>query len=400
MKRKSIALFYYTIIDDNAIGRCNRILLENLCEKYDFTVFATTFANPRPDRIRWVRVPCVQRPVVLYYCLFRIAAWIACIGRAVVTRSLFDLVVASDGCIDGARLQHVHFCNRFYFKQFLRFRDLFTARGLASALDHFVRALWEGHLYRGVEQIVVPSEGLRQEILDVYRVKPGKIAVIANPIDLMKYSPRPAERERTRLDLGLTETDFVCVFVALGHFERKGLGVIIDALADPRMSNVRFLMVGGSANSTSAYRKRAKDLQVDNKIIFCGHHVDTRPFLWAADAFVLPSRYETFSIVATEAAACGLPVVTTNLNGVRDWAQSGATGVVLRDSSAPAVVEAVASLMQLSPADRRSLGENARSAVMRYGVDHYVTAFDRIYFQALSRGKALPATPQFDKSEI
>src|SRR4051794_23411621 len=109
MKRKSIALFYYTIVDDNAIGRCNRIVLENLCEKYDFTVFAARFDNPRPDRIHWVRVSCLQRPMFLFYCLFRVVAWGACIARVMATRKLFDFVVASDGCIDGARLQHVHF---------------------------------------------------------------------------------------------------------------------------------------------------------------------------------------------------------------------------------------------------------------------------------------------------
>jgi glycosyltransferase involved in cell wall biosynthesis len=400
MNRKSIALFYYTIVDDNAIGRCNRIVLEKLCEKYDYTVFAVNFDNPRPDRIRWVRVRCLQRPMFLFYCLFRIVAWGACLGRVIAMRKLFDLVVASDGCIDGAGLQHVHFCNRFYCKQFLRFRDLFTARGFASAVDHFFRAVWEGQLYRGVEQIVVPSEGLRQEIIDVYKVKPEHIAVIANPVDLTKYSPRPAEGARKRLELGLTETDFVCVFVALGHFERKGLGPLIDSLADPRMAQVRLLVVGGSVRATSVYGKRAKDLGVDGQVIFCGHHADTRPFLWCADAFVLPSRYETFSIVATEAAACGVPVITTSLNGVRDWARPGATGFVLPDPAASTIAEAVAALRDLSPADRETMGHNARNAVMHYGVDQYVKAFDTIYSQALSSRKSLPVTPQLDNSEI
>jgi hypothetical protein len=46
------------------------------------------------------------------------------------------------------------------------------------------------------------------------------------------------------------------------------------------------------------------------------------------------------------------------------------------------------------------MGEQARSAVMRYGVDQYVEEFDLIYSQALSNRKSLPATPQLDKSEI
>ena len=37
--RKRIALFYYTVVESNAIGKCNRMILEHLCEDYDFTVF-------------------------------------------------------------------------------------------------------------------------------------------------------------------------------------------------------------------------------------------------------------------------------------------------------------------------------------------------------------------------
>jgi glycosyltransferase involved in cell wall biosynthesis len=398
MTRKTIALFYYFIIEDNAIGRCNRILLETLCEKYDFTVFAVKFDNPRPDRIRWVKIGGFQRPMFLYYFVFRIAAWLAYLARILANRRPFDLVVASDGCIDFAPLAHVHFCNRFYCNRLIRFRDLLSVRGLTSALDHFVRAMWEGRLYRRTQHVVVPSAGLRQELLDVYGAKAENVAVIANPVDLDKYSPRPEERGRLRRELGLSATDFACVFVALGHFERKVLGELVDALGDPRMSGVRLLVVGGSANATAIYRKRAKDLQIEDHIIFCGHHADTRPFLWAADAFVLPSRYETFSVVATEAAACGLPVVTTTLSGVRDWARSGVTGFGLEDSSAQAIVDGIGRLTALAPAERRQLGDNARNAVLRYGIDKYIEAFELTYTRALANGRTWPATPGLNDS--
>jgi glycosyltransferase involved in cell wall biosynthesis len=399
MTRKTIALFYYVVVEDNAIGRCNRIVLERLCDKYDFTVFAVKFDNPRPDRIRWVRIGGFQRPMFLYYFVFRIAAWLAYLSRIVANRRQFDLVVASDGCIDFAPLAHVHFCNRFYCRHLLRFRDLLSMRGLTSALDHFARAMWEGRLYRRTQHVVVPSAGLRQELMDVYGAKADNVAVIANPVDLEKYSPRPEERERLRKELGLTPTDFACVFVALGHFERKGLGELVDALANSRMSGVKLLVVGGSANATAPYRKRAQDLRIEENIIFCGHHADTRPFLWAADAFVLPSRYETFSVVATEAAACGLPVVTTTLSGVRDWARSGVTGFGLADSSAPSIVDSIGRLVEMGPDERQRLGDNARNAVLRYGIEKYVEAFELTYTQALANGKTWSATPGLDDSK-
>jgi glycosyltransferase involved in cell wall biosynthesis len=397
MKRRSIALFYYSIVSDNAIGRCNRIVLEGLCDKYDFTVFAVKFDNPRPDRIRWVRVRSIERPAPVSYIVFRILARIAYLGWIVANGRRFDLVVASDGCIDGAHLAHAHFCHRFYLKRLVRLRDLLSLRGLNSAIDHFVRAVWEGQLYRRAGHVVVPSDGLRQELIENYNVKPQNVSVIANPLDLVAYSPRPEERLRVRGELHLADEDFVCVFVALGHFKRKGLGELIEALASPLLNGVRLLVVGGSSSATAPYRKRAEQLQIASRIVFCGHHTDTRPFLWAADAFVLPSRYETFSIVATEAAACGLPVITTALHGVRDWAHSGITGFMLEDSTTSAIVTSVKMLIDLDPAERRRLGDNARSAVMRYGVENYLVEFDQQYRQALANRKVWSRTRELDR---
>jgi glycosyltransferase involved in cell wall biosynthesis len=391
MTRKKIAVFYYVIVDDNAIGRCNRIVLEKLCEKYDFTVFAVQFDNPRPDRIDWVRVRSVQRPMFLLYLTYRITAWFAHAWHRLVMRQFFDLTVASDGCVDFARLAHVHFCNRLYWTRFLRLRELLSMRGFSSAMDHLLRSLWEGRLFRRVERIVVPSDGLRQELIDIYGVHQNNVSVIANPVDLTKYSPIPEDKERLRSKLGLQAADLVCVFLALGHFERKGLGPLLDALADSQMASVRLLAVGGSYSATSIYRQRAKELGIEDRVIFCGHQSDTRPFLWAADVFVLPSRYETFSLVAVEAAACGLPVITTELHGVVDWARAGVTGYVLREPTAAAVVDGLRMFMRLSRAEQEKLGENARRAVLRYGTDQYVEAFDLLYSQALQGAGSLSA---------
>jgi UDP-glucose:(heptosyl)LPS alpha-1,3-glucosyltransferase len=56
---------------------------------------------------------------------------------------------------------------------------------------------------------------------------------------------------------------------------------------------------------------------------------DTRPYLWAADVFVLPSRYEAFPLVVYEAAAAGLPLLVTPVNGVADLVEDGVDGWVL-----------------------------------------------------------------------
>src|SRR5580692_1486992 len=69
-----IALFDYLVTSDNAIGKCDLAILSALCDEHDFTVFSSRFENPRPDRIRWVRVPAPPRPMVLLYVIFHLTA--------------------------------------------------------------------------------------------------------------------------------------------------------------------------------------------------------------------------------------------------------------------------------------------------------------------------------------
>jgi glycosyltransferase involved in cell wall biosynthesis len=391
MPKKKIAIFYYYIVDDNAIGRCNRVFLKQLCDKYNFTVFATRFDNPDPSRITWVRIPCIERPVFLFYILFRFIARIYWIWHLISKRMSFDFTVASDGCISGVGLAHVHFCHRFYVSNFLRLREIRTFRALAGSADHLIRSVWESLIYHRSRQIIVPSEGLRQELIQSYRVRPERVSVLSNPVDLDMYAPQAQERSRVRLELGVSAGEFVCVFVALGHFERKGLKPLIEAIGDPRLARLRLFVVGGGDQATAPYRKFAQELNVQDRVAWFGHHADTRPFVWAADAFVLPSRYETFSIVAAEAAACGIPVVTTELNGVRDWAEDGRTGFLLADTRVKTIADTLAILKGTSEEIRRQMGQAARAAVMRFSVGNYARSFENL-FDAAGTQQSKPLT--------
>ncbi len=382
-QRKQIALFYYTVVESNAIGRCNRIILEHLCEHYDFTVFSARFDNPRPDRIRWVRIPCPLTPMFLSYVLFRafafaIYAWRKCTGRWP-----FDLTQGSDSCVGFTDGVYVQFCHRVYVRRWLRAVDLLSPRGLTRAVNHLLQSAMEGRIYRRARFVVVPSKGLWRELAETHAIQSQQLALISNPVDLERYAADAGQRRAAKLDLDLKGDGPVLVFVALGHFERKGLGPLIEALADRRLREVHLLVVGGAANATRRYRIQAEELGLTNRIDFRGTHRDPRRFFWAADAFVLPSRYEVFPLVALEAAASGLPLITTHLNGVEEFAKAGETGFFIREPSAVAIADAVHEFLALSPAQRAQLGENARAAVSRYGIQEFVSAWESLYARLL-----------------
>ncbi len=85
------------------------------------------------------------------------------------------------------------------------------------------------------------------------------------------------------------------------------------------------LIVG--AASDPAYETRLRRLiarlGLDSSVILTGHRDDVAPFYWMADAFVLPSYWEGWSLALTEAAYAGLPIVATDVGGARELIAEG-----------------------------------------------------------------------------
>jgi glycosyltransferase involved in cell wall biosynthesis len=103
-----------------------------------------------------------------------------------------------------------------------------------------------------------------------------------------------------------------------------------------------------------------------------------RPYLWAADAFVLPSHYEVFPLVALEAAAAGLPLLVTPLNGVEEFLRDGENGLLTR-RDVPGVSACIARFAQMSPQQRFDMGRRAQRDVQRYGVREFVSQWAKLY---------------------
>jgi UDP-glucose:(heptosyl)LPS alpha-1,3-glucosyltransferase len=103
----------------------------------------------------------------------------------------------------------------------------------------------------------------------------------------------------------------------------------------------------------------------------------------AADAFVLPTLYETFCLVAHEAAAAGLPLLVTRVSGVEDLIVDGENGwFITRD---PDDVARRLGLLHDDPEGARRMGELARRASERYGWDNAVKSHLELYARLKSR---------------
>jgi len=376
-----IAVFDYRIIATNPVGGCHLRMLKGLCDRHDFTVFAVEFENPRPDRIRWVRIPLPVRPYVLLYVLFHVAAPLACGWQWLVRGVRFDLVQMVESNLLFGDVSYSQFCHRRYLKRHWRETRASGLRGFVRGLAHRAAAWFEPLVYRRVGRIVAPSRGLMAELGEEYPGQESKVHVLPNPVDVDALAPPdPADRQQIREMLGFERDEVVLLFAALGHFERKGLPLVLEALArlgDPRL---QLVVVGGQPDLVAEYRNRVNAMGLASAVRFEGMQRDLQRYYWLADAFVFPTCYETFCLVAMEAAAASVPLISTRVNGVEDILRDGENGIAI-ERSVDAVCDGIRRFLALSLAERCEMRRRARESVMQFSSENFVGAWREFYEQ-------------------
>jgi UDP-glucose:(heptosyl)LPS alpha-1,3-glucosyltransferase len=211
----------------------------------------------------------------------------------------------------------------------------------------------EGTLLNGANPPVVLclSDYVKQAIVPHYNLPPDRLVTLFNAVDLEKFKPDPAGRNRARAGLKIEPDQTIALMVA-HDFERKGLRQTILALKQINDPNLLLLVVG--KDDDAPYRQLAHHENVSDRVRFIGPSADPRPFYRAADFFVLPTRHDPCSLVVLESLAMGLPVISTVFNGACQIMRDGVHGFVLTSAKDVAA---------LADAMRRLMDPAARSAM-------------------------------------
>ncbi len=146
----------------------------------------------------------------------------------------------------------------------------------------------------------------------------------------------PGDRADARRWLGL-ETSTPIVLFAGRIQPLKGIDIAIEAVARSATRPAPHLVVIGGPSGSDGYRELqalrelAKTLDVDSRVHFIAPqpHDQLARFYRAADVLVMPSRSESFGLVAAEAQACGLPVVAASVGGLPFVVDDGESGLLV-----------------------------------------------------------------------
>jgi glycosyltransferase involved in cell wall biosynthesis len=225
------------------------------------------------------------------------------------------------------------------------------------------------------------SRGVEKELKKHYNIGAAPVRVVPNAADTNLFKPlQEAERRLWRQAHGFNEFDVILIFAG-GEWTRKGLDIAIQAVAKIALPNVK-LFVAGQDAELRRYKALAGELGVSEKVTFGGFRRDMPVALGAADIFFFPSRYEAFSLATIEAAACGLPLVASRINGTEDFITPGRNGwfVELEAAHAAQVLRPLIENREL----RKSMGHSAWQLVKaHYTWDKVAEMTERAYFEYL-----------------
>jgi starch synthase len=172
------------------------------------------------------------------------------------------------------------------------------------------------------EGLIIGAQREIDRVSRTYSFPPHRIAPIGNPVDTRLWCP--ADSVEAREALGISPEARVAVWHGRTAILHKGLDILLDAWGSVcntlNPSDLHLLLVGGGDGATEVRRLIAAR-GYDNVLLsdtFVNNVATLRSYLNAGDVYVLSSRWEGYPVAVLEAMACGLPVVATDVTGVRD----------------------------------------------------------------------------------
>ncbi len=219
------------------------------------------------------------------------------------------------------------------------------------------------------------------ELVRHYGADPSRIEIVPPGVDHAFFSPGSRRGARQALGLG---DEPVLLFV--GRIQPlKGVDVAVEALSRLRDPRARMLIVGGSSgiegdDHAAEVHDLITDQGLDDRITMVPpqpHHV-LSTYYRAADVTIVPSRSESFGLVALESAACGTPVVASDVGGLRTLVDHGRTGLRVPGRDPDDFAEAVERIIS-DPIFAGRLSERAAEAATAYTWTSMAARLRRVY---------------------
>jgi D-inositol-3-phosphate glycosyltransferase len=249
------------------------------------------------------------------------------------------------------------------------------------------RARVEHDVINCADLMLASTEAEREQLVAHYGAVPERVEIVPPCVDHSVFFPDDARVAKDRLGLDGKRT-----LLFAGRIQPlKGVGLAVRCLAELRDPNAILLVVGGPSgpdgdDELARVRDLAHELGVAANVHFVAPQPHTRlaDFYRAADVCIVPSRSESFGLVALEAAACGTPVVAASVGGLRSLVDDGASGFLV-DARDPAAYAVPVAMLLDDPELAAEIGANASARSRRYSWSITAARLRRLYGDLVAR---------------
>jgi D-inositol-3-phosphate glycosyltransferase len=230
-----------------------------------------------------------------------------------------------------------------------------------------------------------------RQFIELYGNPPGTTEIVAPGVEHAFFAPGDKRGARKALELG---DGPVLLFV--GRIQPlKGADVAVRSLAELNRPDATLLIVGGASGiegETEIAHVHAlmQELKVENQVRFVApqaHHI-LSTYYRAADVVLVPSRSESFGLVALEAAACGTPVVANAVGGLLTIVEHGRTGFLVPDRQPEIFARHIANILD-DPALSMRMSHDAAERAKGYTWSFAAARLRRAYTDITSRDRVV-----------
>jgi UDP-glucose:(heptosyl)LPS alpha-1,3-glucosyltransferase len=342
----------FVVHDYHRSGGHSRYVAElavRYCREHEVHVFANRIVDEGVPGIHFHHVPAWRANALTTVLSFALPVTFQVGGD-------FDIVHCQGFCGILGNVFTGHMVNEAWHVALNKLGGGATAR---ETVFNIITGAMEHAMYRYARnsEVIAVSQRVERDLIEYYHC-PSPIHVIYHGTDVKLFSPETRARLRSQAKAEYDLPDGQFVFLYVGNL-RKGAERCMQALA--RLEQGVLLCV--SATAQEPYRRIAQECGVADRVIFAKHTSQVEKAYAAGDAFLLPTPYDPFALVVSEAMGCGLPVVVSREAGVAELIQPGVNGLLLEDVlSDEELARHMLSLSQ-DPAWAESLGRGARKTI-------------------------------------
>lgn len=275
------------------------------------------------------------------------------------------------------------------------------SRGGGESPEPQTRLSGEERVIEQADRILAPTPAEAAHLVGLYGAEADRIRIVPPGVDHSIFFPRKRKEAKARLHL-----TGVRLVLFVGRLQaHKGPDVAVRAIAeavarDPKgMTDVVLAIVGGPSGpgqtaEVAHLMDLASALGVAERVMFFPPQSQTRlaDFYSAAEVLLVPSRSESFGLVALEAQACGTPVVAAATGGLRYVVEDGVTGFLVPGHDSGDYADRLIALLR-DPAGARRMGSAGVVKAVRFSWDATASEILSVY-RELARARTEETGPK------